>query len=147
MTGQLSGLLVVLARRAATNSSLIRPLSTASGVPGRSGAPGGTKNSELKPLTDVTAKDVNPDDSEEALFSDENTFGLSPIEIARMRIVYGMVKEHAEVVENMLPPVDPSLNPLIDQRSVRGLISLCVSPTFERIDQMRVATNAALNNG
>lgn len=36
-----------------------------------------------------------------------------------MRVVYSYVKEHAEIVEKMKPPVDPVMNPLIDPRSVR----------------------------
>jgi hypothetical protein len=44
---------------------------------------------------------------------------LSPLEVAKLRVVYGLVKEHVDVVERGKPPLDPRLNPMIDPKSVR----------------------------
>ena len=49
---------------------------------------------------------------------------LSPVEVARMRVTYGLVKEHVEAIEKGLPGIDPETNPLLDPRSVRLTISL-----------------------
>lgn len=120
MTGQLSRGLVALAGRVASNNMLLRPLSaTASGGSGASKSPRGARPLPPQPLKFVDSEDANPDDPEEALFSPENTEGMTSLEIARMRVVYGFVKEHADVVEKKLAPLDPASNPLIDQRSVR----------------------------
>jgi hypothetical protein len=121
MTGVLSRRLVGLARHTIGSPASLRHLCSASReFGGGSGRHRGKDVPNLKPLRDVgRAAGEDVDDAEEALFSPENTAGMSPIEIARMRVVYGFVKEHADVVENMLPPVDPVANPLIDQRSVR----------------------------
>jgi hypothetical protein len=59
--------------------------------------------------------------SEKELFAPENIRGLSPVEVARMRVVYGFVKEHADAVGMKACPVELSSNPLIDPRSVRFL--------------------------
>ncbi|KAI0566415.1 Ribosomal protein S18 [Gracilaria domingensis] len=42
---------------------------------------------------------------------------LSPLEVARMRVTYGLVKEHINAIEKGLPGLDPDSNPLIDPRS------------------------------
>lgn len=120
MTGQLSRGLATLAGRFASNGMPLRPLATsASGVSGTRKSPRGTRPSPLQPLKFVAAEETVPDHVEEALFSPENVEGMTAVEIARMRVVYGFVKEHADVVEKKLAPVDPAANPLIDERSVR----------------------------
>jgi hypothetical protein len=75
--------------------------------------------SPLPPTTDEATAPVPAGMSEEELFSPANIRGLSPVEVARMRVVYGFVKEHADVVQNDAEPVEHSSNPLIDPRSVR----------------------------
>jgi hypothetical protein len=111
--------LVGRTRRTWILPAAVRPLATTSG--GSSGA-GTPPLDGLGPLVPVRA---DGDDAEEALFSPENVKGLSPVEVARMRVVYGFVREHVDVVERMLPPVDPTANPLIDPRSVRPARGCC----------------------
>lgn len=47
--------------------------------------------------------------------------GLSPLEVARMRVAYGLVKEHADALRTEKTAIDPETNPLIDPRSVRDI--------------------------
>lgn len=108
----------MVAGRVAGNAMMLRPLSSASGGSGGERPPWGRQPGPLKPLKYVDAEGAHPDDPEEALFSPANVEGLSALEIARMRVVYGFVKEHTDVVEKNLPPLDPVANPLIDERSV-----------------------------
>ncbi|PXF40457.1 30S ribosomal protein S18 [Gracilariopsis chorda] len=56
-------------------------------------------------------------DKSDGFFSEENISDLSPLEVARMRVTYGLLKEHVEAIEKGLEDVDPESNPLIDPRS------------------------------
>ncbi|CAN8062348.1 unnamed protein product [Agarophyton chilense] len=53
----------------------------------------------------------------DGFFDEDNTLDLSPLEVARMRVTYGLVKEHVEAVEKGLGGIDANANPLIDPRS------------------------------
>lgn len=44
--------------------------------------------------------------------------GISASEVARLRVTYGLVKEHAEAIKQGIDEIDPERNPLIDPRSV-----------------------------
>lgn len=43
---------------------------------------------------------------------------LSDLEVSRMRVTYGLLKEHVEAMKKDVDPIDPDKNPLIDPRSV-----------------------------
>lgn len=47
---------------------------------------------------------------------------LSATEVARMRVTYGLLKEHVQALEQNLDGVDAETNPLIDPRSVRKVL-------------------------
>ncbi len=44
--------------------------------------------------------------------------GISKVEEARMKVAYGLLKEHVNAAKEGLPPPDPRTNPMIDPRSV-----------------------------
>eukprot|EP00171_Calliarthron_tuberculosum_P012938 IDg12938t1 len=58
--------------------------------------------------------------TEDAMFAAENIENLSPLEVARMKVAYGLVREHAIAREQNVEPPDAEQNPLIDPRSVRS---------------------------
>lgn len=54
---------------------------------------------------------------EDVLFAADNLEGISKLEQARMKVMFGLVKEHVKAVDEGLPPPDPTQNPMIDPRS------------------------------
>lgn len=76
-------------------------------------------DSLLGPLRPVAPSDARPArPSSENLLSPENLRGLSETDISRMRAVHAFLEEHVDAATSSLPPPDPRLNPLIDQRAV-----------------------------
>lgn len=55
---------------------------------------------------------------------------LSPLEIARLRVTYGLVKEHVEALEQNIDAVEPETNPMIDPRSVSQVTSAFVHAPY-----------------
>ena len=63
--------------------------------------------------------------------------GISPAEVARLRVTYGLVKEHAEAIEQGVDEIDPEKNPLIDPRSVRIDTKMRIDSQFIKKSQSR----------
>lgn len=57
------------------------------------------------------------DEKSDNIFSPENTEGLSPTDVSRLRVTYGLLKEHVKALDQNLDGIDPETNPFIDPRS------------------------------
>lgn len=55
---------------------------------------------------------------------------MSKSEVARLRLLYGLIREHVQAVKRGIAEVDPTSNPLLDPRSVSLTVNNSLSIRF-----------------